>query len=147
MKLVRPLIPEQLRIDSYGPELHLNHSGDLYANPCVTAALDSTGFSPTEWLLFDQIADTEVALHWVPRGTTGASRVRRPKNGRTATFSGSPLLLLFPRLRVPARRIRLIPFRVDQTEEGLLFVMEVSKEESIPSSHSSSKSQDESANS
>lgn len=134
MKVIRPLIPEQLRLDSYGPKLHLNHSGELYANPAATAALDSSGLSPTDWLLFDQIAETEVALHWVPRGTTGARKVRRPKSGNTATFSASPLLLLFPRLRVPAGRIRVIPFRIDQTEEGRLFVMEVDKEENVPSS-------------
>lgn len=134
MKVTKPLIPEQLRLESYDPQLHLNHSGELYANPVATAALDATGLSPTDLLLFDQIAETEVALHWVPRGTKGARKVRRPKSGNTASFSASPILLLFPRLRVPAGRIRLIPFRIDQTEEGAMFVMEINKEESITSS-------------
>jgi hypothetical protein len=140
LKLTKPLIPEQLRLDSFDAELRLSHNGELYANPGATAHLDSTAQSHTDSLLFDQLSDTEVALHWVARGTNGSSRVRRPKKGNTALFSGTPLLLLFPKLRVPAGRIRRIPYRIDAKREGPLFVLDLTNEESIPSSRRPQKS-------
>lgn len=52
----------------------------------------------------------------------------------TLSFSARPLLLLKPFLKVPPGRIRLIPYRVDQTEHGALFVLNIAQDENVPSS-------------
>jgi hypothetical protein len=137
MEANNPLIPQQLWLDSFDPVLRLNTGGDLYANPRAAAALYGTAQSKTDWLLFDQIALNEFALLWVPKDTPGATKVRRPKSGNTFTFSARPLLLLRPILRVAVGRIRIIPYRIDQTEQGARFVIDVSKEDNIPSNRSS----------
>lgn len=138
MKLTRPLIPDHLRRAAHPAELRLNHGGELYANPRATADLDAAGHSHNDAaILFDELTATTVALHWVPRGTTGSSRVRRPKPGNTAIFSASPLLLLHPRLRVQQGRIRCIPYHIDLTEDGPLFVLDINDDQNVPSGHKS----------
>lgn len=134
MEATNPLLPKQLWLESFDAVLRLNHSGELYANPRAAATLDGTAQSKTEWLLFDQRTIYEFALLWVPKGTDGAVKIRRPKTGNTFIFSALPLLLLRPALRVAAGRIRIIPYRIDKTETGALFVLDVSKEDNIPSS-------------
>lgn len=138
MKLVNPVIPEQIRLEAYPRSLRLNHNGELYCNPAVTISLDATGKYVTDWLLFDELNTSEFALHWVPK-REGAVKTRRSKSGTTLLFSATPLLLKRPDLRVEAGRIRLIPFRIDKTDEGDLFVLDLTKEENIPSSRRTTK--------
>jgi hypothetical protein len=134
MEVTKPLIPQQLWLESFDAVLRLNHSGELYANPRAALNLDGTAQFKTEWLLFDQIGQDDCALRWVPKGTAGQVKVRRPSQGNTLQFSAYPLLLERPVLRVAPGRIRIIPYRIDQTETGPLFVLDLSKEENIPSS-------------
>lgn len=138
MKIVNPVIPDQIRLEAFPLSLRLNHGGELYANPAVTISLDATGKIITNFLLFDEHNLNEFALHWVPK-RAGAVKTRRSKSGSTLTFSATPLLLRRPDLRVEAGRIRLLPFRIDQTDEGALFVLDLTKEENIPSSRRPAK--------
>jgi hypothetical protein len=134
MQVIKPLIPQQLWLESFDAVLRLANNGQLYANPRAAADLDGTAQFKTEWLLFDQIGENRFALHWVPRGTAGHVKVLRPSEGNTLQFSALPLLLERPVLRVAPGRIRIIPYRIDQTENGPLFVLDVSREENVPSS-------------
>lgn len=133
MEANNPLNPHELYLNTFDPVLRLSHSGELYANPRAAVALEGTAQSKTDWLLFDQLSINEFALLWVPK-RDDAVKIRRHKSGSTFVLSARPLLLLRPDLRVEAGRIRVIPYRVDQTEAGARFVVDLKGEDNIPSS-------------
>jgi hypothetical protein len=130
VKLHRPLVAQQIWQERVDRALRLNTYNQLYANPVVMAALDATCTRRTaKHLLYDQLSETEVALHWVEKGTEGALSVKR--QGNSGLFSFGIVLALYPALHVPRGRIRRIPYRVDETPEGALFVLELDRTEVV----------------
>jgi hypothetical protein len=130
VKPTRPLVAQQIRQERVDRALRLNAQSQLYANPVVMAALDATCTRRTaKHLLYDQLSETEVALHWVEKGTEGALAVKR--QGNCGLFAFGTVLALYPALHVPRGRIRRIPYRVDETPEGALFVLALDRTEVV----------------
>jgi hypothetical protein len=128
MKTVRPLVPEEIRLLKFPSTMRLNAQRELYANSRAMAALESTAQSRTAThLLYDQRSETEIAIHWVEKGTEGALPLKR--RHRAGRFSFSPVLVLYPFLKVQKGRIRQIAYRIDETPEGALFVLDLTQTE------------------
>lgn len=132
MEPINPVIADALRFDRYDPALRVSARGQAYANPVVWAALESIA-TPTGYLVYDQRSETEFALIWVKRGTRGAVKVTHREGERTATFSFGPMLALIPALRVQSGFIRLIPFRLQPVDRGVLLLLRILEEQVVPS--------------
>jgi hypothetical protein len=126
---MEPFIAEAIRLELFDPALRLMPNGQVYGNPLVMAALDSTE-TPTGHLVYDRRGGTLVALLWVKRGSPGAVPVRRrPPEERTGVWRFGPILARYPALKVDRGWVRRFPFRV---EDGL-FLIDLAENEVVPS--------------
>jgi hypothetical protein len=134
MQINRLLVADQIRFQGYEEAMHLTARNQLYANPAAMAALESTcPRVAAKCLAFDQRAETEIAIHWVEKGTLGSHPISRRENERTGLFSFGPVLALYPALKVSRGWVRRIPYRIDPTPEGKLFVLDLAQSDVIPS--------------
>lgn len=133
MTIRNPVIPEQIRMESYPRCLCLNSRGEFYANPRALFDLESCIARPTDYLVYDQIDAMTFALHFVPKKGDGTVHVRRPKSKTTALFGAGPVLLLLPAMRVAEGRIREVPYTLQPSEGDCpLFVLDFRREENRP---------------
>jgi hypothetical protein len=133
VRIVRPIVVQQLRIELRPQVIRLNARHQAYANPHAMTALDATCTSrTTTHLLFDQWSETEIAIHWVEKETPGAVPIKRQQ--QTGLFSFGPVVTLYPGLKVQRGRLRQIPFRLDESDEGSVFVLDLTNTEVILSS-------------
>jgi hypothetical protein len=140
VKINRLLVTDQIRFEGYEEALHLTARNQLYANPAAMAALESTcPRLAAKCVAYDERSETEIAIHWVEKGTLGSHPVSRRENERTGLFTFGPVLALHPALKVARGWVRRIPYRIEPTPEGNLFILDLAQSDVIPSQRRRSK--------
>lgn len=111
--------------------LKVNSRRQFGWNTITLRALDSTVPMKQDYIAFEEISATRIAVDEVPEGTDGAVPLQRSKSEKTATSGPGPVLAMHPELEVEVGRQRLIPWMIDpQTKR---FILLLDEEKNIPS--------------
>lgn len=108
----------------------VNSRDQLGWNPVTLAALDGTVAMKSDFIAFEELSQTQIAVDPVEEGTPGCVPLQRSKSEKTATSGPGPILALHPELKVEVGRQRLIPWMIDPNSHR--FILLLDKEENIP---------------
>lgn len=131
---------EEIKFQQTKPIITQNAQNQLYFNPVAMADFDSVVVTPTPFVGFEPLTETEIIIHHIPTLITGAIRLRRSKNKRTGTCSFGPVLAENPHLRVGTGRQNAFKYRIDTLEDGAKrFVLLIAKPDVLPTPERSRK--------
>lgn len=115
------------------PIVTQNSQNQLYFNPVSMSAFDSVVATPTPYVGYEPLSETEIIVHHIETLVKGAVRIRRSKNKRTGTCSFGPVLAETPYLRVAKGRQNQYKYRIDDLPDGTQrFVLLIKKPTVVP---------------
>jgi hypothetical protein len=124
------MVAKEIR-DGKRPRAVAQNSRDqIRFNTITMRALDSCFKVKTDFLAFQPLTPTRIAVDHVIEGTTGCVPLKRSKSEKTGIVSFGPVLAEHSELKVEKGRTRLIPWTVETDPKR--FILELDQQTNVP---------------